>query len=346
MAKIINPYNIIINQDIPYAKAMMDTDIKYFGDIIIPEDITLLKDNCFYGNSNLKGKLILHNNIISIGAQTCYRCTGLTGIVIGSKIFLIEYNNFYDCHGLLSIVVDSNNKNYDSRNNCNAIIVSRDNMLLLGCINTIIPNTVKSIGNNAFYNVPLVNITIPDSVTSIGTRTFNGCKNLTSIEIPNSVTSIGDNAFNNCSSLASVILGNGLTRINNSLFSGCSKLLNITMGNSVTRIGDSAFYNCSSLVNIIIPNNVTTIGQNAFTNCSGLTNIIIPDNVTNIGFSVFSGCYNLTKITMKPINPPTLANSSAIPDNDTLIIEVPSASLDAYKTATNWSIFADKMVGV
>lgn len=231
MAKIINPYNIIINQDIPYAKAMIDTDIKYVGDIIIPEDITILRDNCFYGNSNLKGKLILHNNIISIGAQTCYRCTGLTGLVIGSKIFLIEYNNFYDCHGLLSIVVDSNNKFYDSRNNCNAIIDSRNNILILGCKNTIIPNTVKSIGDYAFYNVPLVNITIPD-------------------------------------------------------------------------------------------------------------------NVTSIGFSVFSGCYNLTKITMKPINPPTLANSSAIPDNDTLIIEVPSASLDAYKTATNWSIFADKMVGV
>ena len=58
------------------------------------------------------------------------------------------------------------------------------------------------------------------------------------------------------------------------------------------------------------------------------------------------GCDNLTKITMKPINPPTLANSSAIPDNDTLIIEVPSASLEAYKTATNWSNFADKMVGI
>ena len=48
MAKIINPYNIIINQDIPYAKAMIDPSISYVGDIIIPEDITVLKDNCFY----------------------------------------------------------------------------------------------------------------------------------------------------------------------------------------------------------------------------------------------------------------------------------------------------------
>ena len=63
----------------------------------------------------------------------------------------IGNNAFSYCSGLTSITVDVNNTVYDSRDNCNAIIRTDDNTLQTACKNTIIPTTVTSIGNNAFY---------------------------------------------------------------------------------------------------------------------------------------------------------------------------------------------------
>lgn len=89
---------------------------------------------------------------------------------------------YENCSGLTEIVVASGNSVYDSRNNCNAIIRTSDNSLILGCKNTV----------------------IPASVTSIGASAFDGCSGLTSINIPASVTSIGGSAFYCCDSLANI----------------------------------------------------------------------------------------------------------------------------------------------
>ena len=80
--------------------------------------------------------------------------------------------------------MDPNNPVYDSRDSCNAIILSKTNKLIVGCQNTIIPNTVTSIGKGAFYHcVNLTSINIPNSVTSIGNAAFHLCNRLTSINI-------------------------------------------------------------------------------------------------------------------------------------------------------------------
>ena len=101
--------------------------------------------------------------------------------------------------------VASGNRFYDSRNNCNAIIETTSNTLISGCQNTIIPNSVTTIGNYAFDEISsLTSITIPNSVTAIGYSAFFRCSSLTSVTIPNSVTSIGNYAFAYCSSLTSV----------------------------------------------------------------------------------------------------------------------------------------------
>ena len=109
-------------------------------------------------------------------------CIGMTGIVIPNSVTEINGMAFFDCPVLTSIVVESGNPRYDSRNNCNAIIETASNTLFLGCDNTIFPNSITAIGDGA----------------------FSGCTGLTSIDIPNSVTSIGDEAFSWCSGLTDV----------------------------------------------------------------------------------------------------------------------------------------------
>ena len=86
---------------------------------------------------------------------------------------------FCGCSGLASIVVDGNNTKYDSREYCNAIIETETNTLVSGCKNTVIPNSVTSIGYEAFRDCTgLTSITIPNSVTSIGKYAFWNCKGL------------------------------------------------------------------------------------------------------------------------------------------------------------------------
>ena len=112
------------------------------------------------------------------------------------------YSTFEDCTGLTSIIVDTENPKYDSRDNCNAIIETATNTIIAGCKNTFIPNSVTSIGCAAFYSCTgLTSISIPNSVTSIGSYAFARCTGLTSISIPNSVTNIGSFAFDHCTEI-------------------------------------------------------------------------------------------------------------------------------------------------
>ena len=236
-------------------------------------------------------------SVTSIGESAFYGCTGLTSIEIPDGVTSIGSSAFSGCTGLTCIAVVSGNKVYDSRNNCNAIIETASNTLIAGCLNTIIPSGVTSIGKSAFSGCKgLTRIEIPDSVTSIGRSAFSGCKGLTRIEIPSSVTSIGDWAFNGCTGLTRIEIPSGVTSIGGFAFEGCTGLTSIEIPSGVTSIGKSAFSGCKGLTSIEIPSSVTSIGDSAFDDCTGLKSIEIPSSVTSIGDSAFNGCTGLTSI--------------------------------------------------
>ena len=284
----------------------------YSDDVTIPATVTYggttysvtsIGYRAFSGCSGLTN-ITIPNSVNSIGNEAFEYCRGLTSIDIPNSVTSIGDYVFSDCSGLTSITVASDNPKYDSRNNCNAIIETVSNTLILGCMNTIIPNSVTTIGYRAFSGCSgLTNITIPNSVNSIGNEAFEYCRGLTSIDIPNSVTSIGNSVFYNCTGLVSVTIGNSVTTIGYGTFWDCSGLTSITIPNSVTNIGDHAFYNCSSLTNITIPNSVTSIGQSAFYGCSSLTSITIGNSVSSIGDYAFFRCSNLTSIVVENGNP-------------------------------------------
>ena len=186
-----------------------------------------------------------------------------------------------------------------------------------------IPNTITSIGEDAFYNTAWYNnqpdglvyagkvaykykgtmpsntsIVLKEGTLGIADSAFDGCSSLTSVTIPDSVTSIGGYAFYKCSGLTSVTIGNSVTSIGNYAFCNCSSLTSITIPDSVTSIGRDAFYGCSKLTSVTIGNSVTSIGNYVFCNCSSLTSVTIPDSVTSIGNYAFLGCSGLTNITI------------------------------------------------
>lgn len=180
-----------------------------------------------------------------------------TGLRIGREVTDIDPKAFqyqsveYGCK-LKFIEVASENLVFDSRENCNAVIKKSDNQLVLGCQNSIIPNSVKSIGDGAFRSChELTSIVIPNSVTSIGEDAFHVCIGLISIDIPNSVVSIGNKAFGGCLGLKSVVLPNRVTSIGKDTFYSCQSLKSVVIPNCVTSIGDWAFISCRNLVAVV-----------------------------------------------------------------------------------------------
>ena len=205
---------------------------KIFGsqvkEYIIGEGITAIGSNAFYNCYNISS-IKFPNSLTSVNYDAFYGCSSLTAITIPSGVTSIN-EAFSNCGGLSSIVVDSGNTVYDSRENCNALIKTSSNSLILGCKNTIIPSSVTYIANCAFSGCTgLTSITLPSSVTTIGVSAFDACSRLSSIIIPEKVTYIGDKAFNNCSNLETAVLPDKLANIFRSSFPNNTKL-NVNVG--------------------------------------------------------------------------------------------------------------------
>ncbi len=198
--------------------------------VTIGNSVTIIGYEAFTNCSSLTS-VAIPNTVTIIGYEAFRNCSSLTSVTIPNTVTIIGYEAFRGCSGLTSLSVEAGNTVYDSRNNCNAIIETATNTLIVGCQNT----------------------TIPNSVTSIGDYAFDGCSGLTSVTIPNSVTSIGDYAFDGCSGLTSVTIPNSVTSIGDVAFYGCSSLTSVTIPNSVTSIGDKAFRFCNSLSSIYVP---------------------------------------------------------------------------------------------
>lgn len=188
---------------------------------IIPNDVVSVGTEAFEG---ILADVELPNSVVEIGYRAFY-ASGLTKIFIPNSVKYIGSEAFISCDDVESISVESGNSTYDSRNDCNAIVKTSNNQLIVGCKNTFIPEDVTIIGDFAFKNcVGLTNIEIPENVTYIGDYAFQNCVNLETIEIPSSVVTIGFCAFCNCSSFTSIkCWAETLPYATSSVFDGCSE---------------------------------------------------------------------------------------------------------------------------
>ena len=189
--------------------------------------------------------IYIPETINSIGENAFLGCLGVTEITIPASVSSIGEGAFAECSGLTSITVSDDNPNYDSRGGCNAIIHTSTNTLVAGCVNTVIPTDVTSIGYKAFSRCSgLTSITIPEGVVSLGIGCFSNCADLSSVALPQSLTSIDRLAFSDCVSLTDITLPEQLDTLGYGVFGFCDNLKTVRCeATTPPRIDEKAFQN-------------------------------------------------------------------------------------------------------
>ena len=295
-------------------------------------EVFKIGDYAFNGCSSLTE--ISFPNATSIGNYAFEYCSSLTSVSF-PVVTSIGIYAFQKCSGLIEVTEVSF-----------PVATSIGNHAFSGCkglTEVSFPNAT-SIDMYAFSSCSsLTSVSFPEA-TSIGDYAFYSCKGLTEVSFPNA-TSIGKYAFQSCSKLTSISFPVA-TSIGSNGFYNCTSLTSVSFPNA-TIIGSNGFYNCTSLTSVSFPN-ATIIGMRAFQGCSGLTEVSFP-NVTMIYSNAFQSCSSLTTIYVGTNTSTvcTLSSTNAFGNCTNLAnIYVPSSLVDSYKSATNWSSFADKIVAV
>ena len=145
------------------------------------------------------------NSVVTMERSVFDDCSNLTSVSIPGSVTSIGVRLFTSCKKLTSVTVASDNPVYDSRNNCNAIIETATNTLIVGSIASVIPESVVTIGPRAFEEIGgMVNVVIPEGVTGIEELAFVDCSALKEVTLPSTLTSISMNAFLECPSITKV----------------------------------------------------------------------------------------------------------------------------------------------
>ena len=208
--------------------------------------------------------------------------------------------NFNDGAYEYSVLQDSSNVEVVGLYNVSATVT--DPTIPNTVSNGVTTYNVTNIKYAAFLNKTNLtgNLTIPNSVTSIGNEAFKNCSGLESVtfEPTSQLKTIGEAAFISCGGFTAVTIPNSVTSIGNQAFNNCIRLTTVTFEptSQLKTIGVAAFYNCTSLTTVTIPNGVTSIGNQAFNNCIRLTGVTIPDSVTSIGDYAFFDCTSLIMV--------------------------------------------------
>ena len=325
---------------------------------------------CFSGCTSLISTPI-PNTVTRIGPAAFSGCSNLANVIIPDAVDSIEDAAFYNCGHLDTLIIGRNvsyigNQAFSNVRPshfafyCQAMIL---NLIAKDSLKSVIigDSTITTIGTSEFANCnKLQSVTIGSGVTNIGQGAFFQCSHLESIAIPEDVTSIGELAFMG-TGLASVTLPSTLTTVGNGGFN-CSYLsethFNGTVGQwmdvSFNSVNDNPVLQSKNLYlgdtllrRLIIPEGVTTI-YNHFQGDTALTYVSIPTTTTYIAADAFYGC-GPNWFRFYAANPPALGSSSAFLytlNGNTYgsWMMVPWQSLQAYKTAPNYTTFAQNLL--
>ena len=197
----------------------------------------------------------------------------------------------------------------------------------------IIGKGITNIATNAFWDCKATEVIIPDTVKTIGMQAFAG-SSVKKLDIPSSVTSIENYAFDACTNLESINLSCKITKIGERLFQNCRSLKEINIPDTVESIEFLAFRGCDSLTSVVIPNGVNTLESQAFLDCDNLKTVTLPESITSLNQFAFhntqklENVYCFTDLTK-------LGNIKFISEMKSATVYVPSNKVDEYNTLTS-----------
>ncbi len=271
---------------------------------VATSQLTTISEYAFDGCTHI-GAINIPNSVTSIGHSAFRNCSAATSLSLGSGVVTIGKAAFAYCIGLTSLDIPANVKTLESNDGG-----ATGAFAYTGLTSLVIPNTLESLGREAFANCPnLETVTIGTGVTYIGSLVFAGCSNLSVVnynvtEIP-SVADLPTSSYwiwNGCSSDCTVNIGDNVKGLPHDIFHGFTHLKTINFGSHANfSIGTHAFDGCTGLTTLTIPNNVITLDDYAFNGCTGLTTVNIGSGVTTIGSSAFSYCSELTSLDLSSV---------------------------------------------
>ena len=238
-------------------------------ELVIPEDVTTIKNYTFYCCSNFTS-VTFYPNVSSVGTSAFTGCNGLESVHI------------FDLEAWCRITFQDGSNPLSYAHN----LYLENNLLK----DVTIPNGLSKIEDYSFSGCSsITSVILPDGIETIGKNAFSRCDGLTTIAIPNSVTIIEENAFSECSNLTSIPIENNISNIGAHAFSNCYSLKTISLPNGYS-IGRGAFWYCSNITTLYLGSYINKIDFSAFSNCKELTDVYcyakqIPKKVDESAFS-------------------------------------------------------------
>ena len=205
------------SQPMIYAKELLLNNQSITGDLVIPDDVTIIREYTLKGTKI--ESIVIHDNIESIKKGCLTECNNLQMI---TTPFIGQTFSNNTILGWFFDVNSSSTQNQFIPSSLTTVVITRAtriaNRCFEGCANIkaiVIPDTVQTIDGYAFYNCSgITDIHIPEGVSDIGWDLFYGCKGLTMVKIPVSVTYLSEKAFAK-SSISTIVFAGTMEQWNN-----------------------------------------------------------------------------------------------------------------------------------
>ena len=308
-------------QDYTSAQAPWYSYRESITSVVVEEGITSIGDYAFYDLEYMTD-VSLPESLKYIGASAFLYCYDLQSIFIPANVVRIEESAFR-YNNLAEITVDVGNTVYDSRNDCNMIMETATDKLLVGCKNTVIPDDTVVIGAYSLTEMDGDMIEVPNQVTTIEKYAFYN-SDLTAIVLPNTLTTIGEYAFSGAWDLedvyyygtakdwAKIEIGSSNSYLTNAdrHYLKAGEIVGMTwkVENGVLTIsgagamedyssGDAPWYDQREfIVKVVVEEGITSVGKYAFYYLENVTEASLPSSITEIRYRAFYECSALTEI--------------------------------------------------
>ena len=321
--------------------------------------LTNIPEYAFNGCSNLQN--IDLSNCTSIGSSAFNGCSKIKHLNL-NKCAYISSNAFSNC-GLENIDLSATKtiEGYAfSGCSCLTKVTGLKLVKLLpagifyGChkLSSIDLSTIESLGASCMSGTAIERVELPN-LKSWDYGVFEDCKKLTSVTFPVTIDNITTRAFWNCENLSTIDLSH-CSIIGGGALYNCTSLTDIKLFNvkqtewttsyenyQSCKVG--SFMNCNNLTSVDL-GSIQKLGDRAFYGCTSLKKITLPSTITNLGWECFDGATIVTSMaTVPPVIDKSEDETSSIPMGEFVLVNVPEASLDSYKSANYWKDMAKRI---